>query len=312
MNNIEKNENVENVEKGQNNKVFFVIIGVLVVIATLLGATILLNKEKSNGDVEDKDKGTKEIVRIDASLATQPLTDAFMKELKDFNLTADYTNTDPAYTKLIKGEVDLIVVTEPSKEELERAKNANVELEVTPVVNEGFVFYTNKVNPVNNLTLQQIQKIYTGEITNWKDVGGNSAEIVAYQRPVNSGSQTGILSLVMKGLKMKEPKKEEYIETMAGIIEVVSSYENGKDSIGYSYYYYATAMYGNDNLKFIGVDGIEPNHDTIKNSTYPLITSYYIVTLKDKASEETKRLKETLLSARGQEIARKAGYIEIG
>lgn len=111
---------------------------------------------------------------------------------------------------------------------------------------------------------------------------------------------------------MKEPKKTEYITTMVGIIDVVSNYENSKDAIGYSYYYYVTTMYENDKLKFFGVDGVKPNHDTIKNKTYPLVTSYYIVTLKDKASQETVRLKETLLSKKGQEVARDAGYIEIG
>ena len=89
------------------------------------------------------------------------LYDAVIKEsasikTEDFNITADYTNTDQAYTKLINGEVDLIVVTEPSKEELERAKDAGVELDVVPVVNEGFVFYTHKDHAIDNLTLQEI------------------------------------------------------------------------------------------------------------------------------------------------------------
>ena len=78
-------------------------------------------------------------------------------------------------------------------------------MEVTPVVNEGFVFFTNVNNLVNGLSLKEIQDIYTDKITNWNQVGGDNVKIIAYQRPENSGSQTGMLSLVMKDKKIKEP-----------------------------------------------------------------------------------------------------------
>ena len=244
-------------------------------------------------------------------MATQPLMDAYVEGLNDYNLKKDYTNTDPAYTKLINGETDLIIVTEPSSDELKRASDAGVELEVTPVVNEGFVFFTNVNNLVNGLSLKEIQDIYTDKITNWNQVGGDNAKIIAYQRPENSGSQTGMLSLVMKDKKIKEPKREEYIESMAGIIDAVANYDNSKDSIGYSYYYYATTMYGNENIKFLAVDGVSPNHDTIKDESYPLITAYYIVTLKDTENSAVNKVKKAMLESKGQEIARNAGYIEI-
>lgn len=80
-------------------------------------------------------------------------------------------------------------------------------MEVTPVVNEGFVFFTNVNNLVNGLSLKEIQDIYTDKITNWNQVGGDNVKIIAYQRPENSGSQTGMLSLVMKDKKIKEPKR---------------------------------------------------------------------------------------------------------
>lgn len=308
---------MEEQENFKKNNILNVVIALLVVV--VLGLGIFIVKDKFLGK-EDKKEETPTIevkkydkeIKIDASLATQPLTDAYIKNLDNFNIKADYSNTDPAYTKLINKEVDLIVVTEPSKEELERAKKAGVELNVIPVVNEGFVFYTKVNNKVDSLTLEQIQKIYTGEITNWKELGGDNSAIIAYQRPVNSGSQTGILSLVMKGKKMKEPTKTEYVESMAGIIDVVSNYENGKNAIGYSYYYYATTMYGNNKMKFFSVDGVFPNHDTIKDSSYPLITAYYIVTLKENNKEEVKALKEAMLDNKGQEIARNAGYVELG
>ena len=288
-----------------NSKVLDIIILVLLTGAVVF-ALVVGNRYKKHDNVRDDT-----LVRVDASLATQPLMDAYVEGLKDYNLKKDYTNTDPAYTKLINGETDLIIVTEPSSDELKRASDAGVELEVTPVVNEGFVFFTNVNNLVNGLSLKEIQDIYTDKITNWNQVGGDNAKIIAYQRPENSGSQTGMLSLVMKDKKIKEPKKEEYIESMAGIIDAVANYDNSKDSIGYSYYYYATTMYGNENIKFLAVDGVSPNHDTIKDESYPLITAYYIVTLKGTENSAVNKVKKAMLESKGQEIARNAGYIEI-
>ncbi len=292
--------------------IVIVIITILTGIALGFGVFLFLNNSKDNVLDKPKEKVIyNEEIKIDASLATQPLTDALIDNLTNFNLTANYTNTDPAYTKLINREVDLIVVTEPSSDELKRAKDKNVELEVTPLVNEAFVFFTNINNKVDSLKLEEIQKIYTGEITNWKEVGGRDAKIVAYQRPENSGSQTGMLSLVMKGKKMREPEEREYIETMMGIIDYVSSYENGLDAIGYSYYYYANTMYKNDQMKLLGVNGIKPNNETIKNGEYPLRSAYYMVTLKDNKNKTLTKLKEELLGSNGQKIAEEAGYVPI-
>ncbi|MBR3133307.1 MAG: substrate-binding domain-containing protein [Clostridia bacterium] len=261
-----------------------------------------------------------EYPKVDASLATQPLTNAFIKNFVGENVDlnqVEYTNTHPGYVKLINGEADLIVVTEPSEEEKKLAEEAGVELEVIPVVKEGFVFYVNGDNPVDSISLENIQKIYTGEIKNWKELGGEDAEIKAFQRPVNSGSQTGMLSLVMKGLKLMDAPKENLVDTMEQIINLVSSYDNGRNSIGYSYYYYATTMYEDidkdvaNGIKLVKVNGIEPNYDTIKNGEYPIETAYYIVVRKNDQSENTKKLVDAMLSHRGQNVAKEAGYVPV-
>lgn len=279
--------------------------------------------------IENKEKISDEPIftledypKVDASLATQPLTDAFIKnftgekEISEEYL--DYTNTHPGYIRLIDGDVDLIVVTEPSEDELKYAEENDVELEVIPVVKEGFVFYVNVENPVKSLTLKQIQDIYSGKITNWSEVGGNDEEIRAFQRPENSGSQTGMISLVMKDIELMEPLKEDLIETMSAIINLVSDYDNGVNSIGYSYYYYATTMFEtidinvSDRIRLLAIDGVEPNNKTIKSEKYPLETAYYIVIRKDeKKDSNTRKLVDAMLSDRGQVIAEEAGYVGV-
>ena len=250
------------------------------------------------------DKNT--LPRIDTSLATQPLTDAFVKDFTGQTteeMGVVYSNTHPGYVALINGEKDLIVVTEPSEEEQALAKEKGVELEVTKVVNEGFVFFVNKKNPVNGVTFKQIQDIYAGDITNWKALGGEDKEIIAYQRPVNSGSQTGLLSLVMKGRPVKTPTPTETAElTMAGIIEYVANYDNSDTALGYSYYYYANEMYYNENLKYLAIDGVVPTYDTIQDGSYPIKTAYHIVTRKGSPNENVQSWKKQCSLRAGKKL----------
>lgn len=250
--------------------------------------------------------------KVDGSTATAPLAEAFeanFKGKKIDEVNVEHSKTHKAYEKLINKELDLILVTSPSEDEEKLAEKSNVELEVTKVVNEGFVFFLNKNNPVDSLTVEQIQKIYSGEITNWKEVGGNDEEIIAYQRPKNSGSQTGMLDLVMKDKKIKDAPKEDIAMSMSDIIDAVSNYDNKESAIGYSYYYYANTMYLSDEIKLLKVNGVEPNNDTIKNGEYPILTAYYIVNRKNDISSEAESLKENMLSTRGQKVAEEAGYV---
>ena len=181
-----------NNKKGKSMITLIIIL--IIVIAICVAAYFIITKmyeNKLNTGNKDTNSKEEEVIsneplytldnypKVDASLATQPLTNAFIKNFvgEDVDVTKlDYTNTHPGYVRLINDEVDLIVVTEPSKEELELAKQKGVELEVIPVVKEGFVFYVNAENKIESLTKDQIQGIYSGEITNWKQVGGEDME----------------------------------------------------------------------------------------------------------------------------------------
>lgn len=312
------------------SKLGMILIMALIIFICFEAYNYVIDLEDSRNEVENEieEQISNEPIftfenypKVDASLATQPLTNAFIENFTG-NLISedelDYTNTHPGYVRLINGEVDLLVVTEPSEEELKLAKEKDFELEVIPVVKEGFAFYVNEKNPIKSLTLEQIQKIYTGEITNWSECGGNDEDIRAFQRPENSGSQTGMYSLVMKDKKIMKPLKEDFIETMAEIINLVSDYDNGQNSIGYSYYYYATTMYDTidsdvaDRIRLLGVDGVEPSFETIQNDTYPLNTAYYIVINKNESeNSDVRKLVDAMLSPRGQAVAKEAGYVPV-
>lgn len=256
--------------------------------------------------------------RVDGSTVTIPLSEAVAAKLT--KQTVDevrpyilHNKTHQAYVNLIEGSKDLIFVTSPSEEELNLAAEKNVELEVIPIVSEAFVFLTHKDNPVKGLSVDQIRSIYEGKITNWSEVGGPNEAIKAFQRPVNSGSQTGFLELVMKGATPMEPPKEQIIAEMGMLIDVVASYENKMASIGYSYYYFVIDMWGNEAVKLLEVDGVYPDAESISSKAYPLTTAYYAVIRKDSSKDSPeRRVIEYILSEEGQQLMEESGYVKNG
>ncbi len=253
--------------------------------------------------------------KVDASLAIHPLVDSIAADFLDMDeskldFTYTETRTSEVYHNLIDGAVDVIFAAEISKEDQQYAKDKGVELKITPATSSAFVFIVNADNPVNNLTFEQVQKIYTGEITNWKQVGGNDEKIIAYQRPTGSGSQTAMLSLVMKDKKIVTPPTSQIEVGMGGLIDAVAEYDNSRQAIGYSYFYYVNTMYKKDTIKMISVDGVMPSVETIKNGEYPIYTNAFIVTRKD-ADENTLKWVDAVLSSRGSAIIEDAGYVPV-
>lgn len=256
--------------------------------------------------------------QIDGSTATIPITAELARQFlnasdDELDTIFHHYTTHMAYERLIfNPEVtSLIFATEPSVDELADAEEEGIELEVIPVALDGFVFITHKDNPVESLTVEEIQGIYSGKITNWKQLGGNNEKIIPYQRVSNSGSQTAMEQLVMKDVPMIEPYESYVIETMSGLIERVAEYENRENSIGYTYSYYLNNLYKNENIKVLKIGGTEPAYENYKSGEYPFTTAYYAVIRKDGTSEadvKMRELRDYMLTDEGQAVIEMAGY----
>lgn len=125
----------------------------------------------------------------------------------------------------MRRETDLIFAAAPSADQLAQAEALGVTLHLTPIGREAFVFFVNSRNPVTGLSVEEIQGIYSGKITNWSQVGGRNQSIRAYQRAENSGSQTALQAL-MADQPLMEPEQENRISAMDGIIRSVADYRN--------------------------------------------------------------------------------------
>lgn len=255
--------------------------------------------------------------KVDASLAIHPLVDSIASNFlgvpeEELNYEYTKTRTSEVYKNLIDGKVDVIFAAEPSSEDLEYAKSKGIELDIIPTTSSAFVFIVNSKNPVESLTLDEIIKIYKGDITNWKEVGGDDEEIIPYQRPKGSGSQTAMISLVMKDENLMSAPTMKVEGEMGGLIDAIAEYDNSKQSIGYSYFYYVNTMYKKDSIKMLGINGIKPTIETIKNGSYPIYTNGYIVVKKDAAEDSNaKKWVNAVLSERGSKIITEEGYVPV-
>lgn len=220
------------------------------------------------------------------------------------------SRTSEAYERLIDGLVDAIFVLQPSREHLELAARKGVELELTTIGHDAFVFFVNADNPVDALTLDQVRAIYTREITNWAELGGPDEEITAYQRPENSGSQTAMLAEVMRGTPMADPVREELAMGMGMVIDEVAEYRNQSSALGYSFRWYATEMNGSPRIKLLEIDGVAPTAENIRDGSYPLTVDLYLATA-GSANPHLPGLIDWTLSREGQDLIERVGYVPV-
>ena len=266
-------------------------------------------------DISDVGLNAYDVSRIDGSTATIPVTAELFRQLGDrygdrYSNYPDHSKTSEAYENLIYGSREVVLAVAPSEEIKALAQQEEIVFDITPFALDGFVFIVNVDNPVNSLTQQQVRDIYSGKITNWKDVGGNDEIIEPFQRNADSGSQSAMVDF-MGDAKLIDPPTANYYEGMFGMINGVAAYDNGKASIGYTYNYYLNAM-DNDGVKAISIDGVAPTNDNFASGAYPITTSYYVV-LRDSAQEGSavRNIKNFLLSDKGQEMIAMLGYCPI-
>lgn len=254
------------------------------------------------------------VITLDGATAFYPVYASFAQAIypeKEYPLydgdVTCYTTPD-AYRRLLEKERDMIFVFEPSKEQQSDFDNANETMVKTPIGKESFVFFVNAANPIDSLTSEQIRDIYSGKITNWKEVGGKDETIKAYQRPEGSGSQTALLSM-MKDTPVMQPIEENVVQGMGGIISQTADYQNRENAIGYSFRYFAKEMVNNKEIKLLKIDGISPDKENVRNDSYPFIFPFYAIHLESNQNERIDTLLQWITSSQGKELIEKSGYV---
>ena len=205
-----------------------------------------------------------------------------------------YHNTVRGYQAIVDGETDLFFSVKPSAEQAAYAKQQGVELVYVPIGREAFVFFVNEKNPVEGLSTAQIRSIYSGEIRNWKEVGGPDRVINPVSRVEGSGSQSAMNAFMGE---RKTGRKSPFAVTGA--------------SLGFSFRYYLEDMVGNGGVKMLSVNEIYPDEENIRSGLYPITTEFYAIFRKDNPNPNIPVLVDWILSEEGQRIIEETGYVGI-
>ncbi|MBE6899175.1 MAG: PstS family phosphate ABC transporter substrate-binding protein [Ruminococcaceae bacterium] len=252
---------------------------------------------------------------VDGAAAVFPVYSAFVNAVYPettelWDGVFEYNNTVGGYKLLGEKQTDIFFGAYPSEEQISDAKAKGTEFVYTPIGYDAFVFFVHKDNPIDNLTTEQVQAIYSGEIRNWKELGGPDEEIAAYQRNEGSGSQSMLIRF-MDGKKIMNAPTEMVDDFMSGIVEQVSDYRNKKGSIGFSFRYYLEGIIKNPDIKILSIDGVAPTVENIKNGSYPITGPLYAVTWEGNSNKNVEKLLDWVLSEEGQEIIEKTGYVGV-
>jgi phosphate transport system substrate-binding protein len=218
------------------------------------------------------------------------------------------TGTHSSIINLIEGNADLIISARgASGPEKKVAQENNVKLLEIPIAIDAFIFILNEDNPVDELTTQQIRDIYTGEVTNWSEVGGNLSAIIPFKRNATSGSQVLMEELIMKDAELIEAPQMEASPTMWGPFQ---SLTHNPDGICYTVYYYKEFMARTESVKHIAIDGVYPDSNTLKSRHYPYTTDVYLMIREDlDEASMAYKLYKLLLSKAGRKVIEESGYV---
>ena len=272
------------------------------VLAAALAAGMLSGCGSTGGDTARQTaapSGTQATVSTDGSTSMEKvigyLSEAYMDENKNVKVTYNPTGSGSGIQAVSEGRCDIGL----SSRDLKDDEKQN--LEETVVAIDGIAIIVNPENTVEDLSVEQIGKIYTGEITIWKEVGGEDKPIVPIGREAASGTRDGFESIT--GTKDKCKYSQELTST-GDVIQTVSGNPN---AIGY-----ASLAAVKDTIKVLSVEGVKPSKETIQDKTYKIQRNFVLVTRKGTAlSADAQKFFDFATSSAADSLIEKAGAIPV-
>lgn len=258
------------------------------------------NSADTNTDGSNTETTLSGTVSTDGSTSMEKvinsLGESFMAMNKDVKFTYNPTGSGSGIQAVSEGRCDIGLSSRALKDD-EKASG----LVETVVALDGIAIVVNPENPVSDLNIDTIAKIYTGEITNWKDVGGNDAEVVLIGREAASGTRDGFESIT--GTKDKCRYRQELTSTG----DVITAVSQNPDAIGY-----ASLASIKDTVKALNVDGVTPGEATVKDGSYKVQRPFVLVTVDGKAlSPAAQAFFDYATSSDAASIIAKAGAVAV-
>ena len=284
-------------------KILAFALSAVMALALLAGCGNQTDNNSSNND-NGGDAGDTPAASVSGTVSTDgstsmekvigALSESYMAANKDVTVNYNPTGSGAGITAVQEGTCDIGLSSRALKDE-EKAAG----LKETVLAYDGIAIIVHPDNPVNDLSIEQIAKLYTGEITNWKDVGGSDAEVVLIGREAASGTRDGFESIT--GTKDKCQYRQELTSTG----DVITAVSQNPDAIGY-----ASLAAIKDSVKALSVDGVTPSEATVKDGSYPVQRPFVLVTVEGKAlSAAAQSFFDYATSADAADIIAKAGAV---
>ena len=274
----------------------------LVLTAMLALSLVACGSESKTDDTKTDDQpaaltGT---VSTDGSTSMEKiigaLSESFMAQNSGVTVNYNPTGSGSGITAVQEGTCDIGLSSRALKDE---EKSAG--LKETVLAYDGIAIIVHPDNPVSDLSVEQLAKLYTGEITNWKDVGGNDAEVVLIGREAASGTRDGFESIT--GTKDKCQYRQELTSTG----DVITAVSQNPDAIGY-----ASLASVKDSVKALNVDGVTPSEATVKDGSYKVQRPFVLVTMEGKElSPAAQAFFDYAISSDAASIIAKAGAVAV-
>ena len=282
-------------------KIMALVLTAVMALALLAGCGGKANDNTDNSDNTANNGGAATIsgtVSTDGSTSMEKvigaLSESYMAANKDVTVNYNPTGSGAGITAVQEGTCDIGLSSRALKDE-EKAAG----LQETVLAYDGIAIIVHPDNPVSDLSIEQIAQLYTGEITNWKDVGGNDAQVVLIGREAASGTRDGFESIT--GTKDKCQYRQELTSTG----DVITAVSQNPDAIGY-----ASLASIKDSVKALDVDGVTPSEASVKDGNYKVQRPFVLVTVEGKAlSQAAQSFFDYVTSADAADIIAKAGAV---
>ncbi|MBU4286113.1 MAG: phosphate ABC transporter substrate-binding protein, partial [Verrucomicrobia bacterium] len=226
----------------------------------------------------------------------------YMGKHPDVNITVSESGSGNGAKSLINAACDVATMSRPMKNsEKDAAKSAGVLPIEHIVAMDGIAMVVHESNPLQGLTIEQIRDVYTGKITNWKELGGPDRPIVAISRDTNSGTYETFETMVMKNAKIAG--KTEYVGSNGAIRQRVLSTEGAIGYVGLAF---------REGVKALKVNGIEATPETVVAKTYPIARPLYMYT-NGRPKQDTPLYDFITLSdsPEGKKIIEDTGFVPV-
>ncbi|MDB1939982.1 phosphate ABC transporter substrate-binding protein [Clostridium tertium] len=274
------------------------LICTALLVTVVGGAFVGCGNDKASGESTGEKSTT---ISISGSTSVGPLMEKIAEKYESDNSNVSIEINQVGSSAGIKDAINGVSEIGMSSRELKTEEEK--EVKPTVIAYDGIAIITNKNNQIKNITLEQIKGIYTGKITNWKEIeGGKDAPIVVASREEGSGTRDAFQEIV--GYKSEELKTDAMISNgNGGLKETVIGNENAIGFVSFEYL--------DDKVNIVNVENVEPKADLVKSGEYKISRPFLLATKEGNLSENGQKLIDFILSDEGQTIVKENKLIPV-